>query len=294
MTNRLRRAGAVALGLALATSAVACSAPATPAGDSQGTITLGFIPSWTDGRSTAHLLAHHLEEWGYTVEMEELSEPGPLYAGLAKGDVDIYPSAWPEVTHKSFMDRYSADVEDLGAYYDNAKLTWAVPEYSQMRSIEDVAGMADVLDRRIIGIEPGAGLTKASAESVIPQYGLDDFTLVTSSTTAMLAELKKATDQNNEIVVTLWRPFWANSAFGMRDLDDPKGALGEAEALHFLARDGFADDHPDLAAWIGKIKMNDEQYGSLEDTVVNQFDEGQEAQAVEQWLKDNPKVLPEK
>lgn len=38
--------------------------------------------------------------------------------------------------------------------------------------------------------------------------------------------------------------------------------------------------------------MTDEQFGSLEDMVVNQFDDGQEAEAVEKWLEENPDVLP--
>ena len=300
-TTGIRKFGIAALGVTMTAALAACGTDeptATEAtGDAgtedKGTITLGFIPSWTDGRSTAYLLENKLEEMGYTVEMEELSEPGPLYAGLAQGDVDMYPSAWPEVTHASYMEEYSDDIEDLGSYYDNAKLTWAVPEYSEITSIADIPNYAEELENRIIGIEPGAGLTKASQEQVIPQYGLDDWELVTSSTTAMLAELSKAVENEEEIVVTLWRPFWANSEFGMRDLEDPEGALGESEGLHFLARSGFSDDHPEAAEWISELQLNDEQYGSLEDTVVNQIEEGQEAEAVEAWLEDNADALPE-
>ena len=74
------------------------------------------------------------------IEMKTLTEAGPLYTGLAQGDVDIYPSAWPELTHAEYMDTYGDDIEDLGAYYDNAKLTIAVPEYSELNSIADLAG----------------------------------------------------------------------------------------------------------------------------------------------------------
>src|SRR5699024_1205477 len=88
------------------------------------TITLGYIPSWTDGLSTAYLLDHFLSEAGYTVEHEELSEAGVLYTALAQSDVDIYPSAWPEVTHAEYMEQYGDQMEDLGTYYDNAELTF--------------------------------------------------------------------------------------------------------------------------------------------------------------------------
>ncbi|MDA4890367.1 MULTISPECIES: glycine betaine ABC transporter substrate-binding protein [Microbacterium] len=263
-----------------------------PGGD-KGTITLGFLPSWTDGLSTAYLLKDQLEKVGYTVEMKTLTEAGPLYTGLAQGDVDIYPSAWPELTHKSYMDKYGKDIEDLGAYYDNAKLTIAVPEYSELTSIEDLKGKAAQFDGKIIGIEPGAGLTKQTQESMLPEYGLEgEYELVTSSTAAMLTELKKATEAQKDIVVTLWRPFWANDAFPVKDLEDPKGAMGDPEALHFLATKGFTEKFPEAAELIEGIKLDDEQYGALEDLVVNQYDEGQEAEAVAEWVSKYPDAFP--
>lgn len=256
-------------------------------------ITLGFIPSWTDGRSMGNLLKGQLEDMGYTVSTEELGDPGPLYVGLAQGDVDIYPSAWPEVTHSTYMEEYGDQIDSLGAYYDGAVLTWAVPEYSQMQSIADIPQFADELGNRIIGIEPGAGLTRVSQEDVIPGYGLEGFELVTSSTAAMLAELQTKIAAEEEVVVTLWRPFWANAEYPVRDLEDPEGALGETESLHFLARKGFAEEYPDIAEWIADVKLDDQQYGSLEDTVVNKYEEGQEAEAIQEWIDANPDVLPE-
>lgn len=255
-------------------------------------ITLGIIPSWTDGLSTAYLWKNVLEGEGYDVEIEELADAAPLYAGVAQGDVDVYPSAWPEVTHQEYMAQYEEDIEDLGTYYEGAKLTFAVPEYSDIDSIADLTDHADDLDGKIYGIEPGAGLTRTTKESVMPTYGLeDDFQLVESSTTAMLAQLKKSTDAQEDVVVTLWRPFWANAEFPVKDLEDPEGALGEAEGLHELARAGFAEDHPEVAEMMGKLVLDDDQYGSLEDMVVNEYGQGKEAEAVEAWVEANPDVL---
>ena len=253
----------------------------------KGTITLGFLPSWTDGLSTAYLLQDQLGKLGYDVKMKTLTEAGPLYAGLAQGDVDLYPSAWPELTHAEYMTKYADSIEDLGAYYDNAKLTIAVPEYSDIDSIEDLAGKGADFSGKIVGIEPGAGLTKQTVK-MLSAYGLDgEYSLLTSSTAAMLTELKSATEKQEDIVVTLWRPFWANDAFPVKDLEDPKGAMGEAEGLHFLGTKGFAKEFPEAAALIEKIRLDDEQYGSLEDLVVNQYGEGKEADAVDAWLEQN-------
>lgn len=255
-------------------------------GGDKGTITIGFLPSWTDGLSTAYLLQDQLEKIGYDVEMKTLTDAGPLYAGLAQGDVNIFSSAWPEITHAEYMKKYSGQIEDLGTYYDNAKLTIAVPEYSDLESIEDLAGRGSEFGGKIIGIEPGAGLT-AQTQKMLPEYGLDgEYQLVTSSTAAMLTELKSATEKQEDIVVTLWRPFWANDAFPVKDLEDPKGAMGESEGLHFLGTEGFAAEYPEAADLIAQIVLSDEQYGSLEDLVVNQYGEGQEADAVDAWLEE--------
>jgi len=282
-----------ALGVAASLTLAGCSgdgAGGTSGGsgdaEDKGTITLGFLPSWTDGLSTAYLLQDQLEKIGYTVEMKTLTEAGPLYTGLAQGDVDMYPSAWPELTHAEYMDKYGDDIEDLGKYYENAKLTLAVPEYSELTSIEDLVGKGAEFDGKIYGIEPGAGLT-TQTQKMLPEYGLDsEYELVTSSTAAMLTELKTATDKQEDIVVTLWRPFWANDVFPVKDLEDPKGAMGKAEGLHFLGTKGFAEEFPEAAELIEQIKLDDEQYGALEDLVVNEYGEGKEADAVDAWLKE--------
>ncbi|TPW70100.1 glycine betaine ABC transporter substrate-binding protein [Schumannella sp. 10F1B-5-1] len=292
-TSRLRRGIALAAAASVALGLAACSSGSDDAGSDGdlGTITLGYIPSWTDGLSTAYLLQDQLEKIGYDVEMKELTEAAPLYTGLANGDVDIYPSAWPEVTHAAYMKKYGDDIEDLDTYYDNAKLTIAVPSYTDIDSIDELAGNAKKFDGKIYGIEPGAGLTGVTKDSMMPEYGLDgDYELVTSSTAAMLTELQKAIDDKKDIVVTLWTPFWANSSFDVKTLKDPKGAMGESEGLHFLATKGFSDEFPEAADYIKNIKLDDDQYGSLEDTVVNQYDKGEEADAIDAWLAKNPKA----
>ncbi|SJN38528.1 L-proline glycine betaine ABC transport system permease protein ProW (TC 3.A.1.12.1) [Microbacterium esteraromaticum] len=259
-----------------------------PSGDAKGTITMGFLPAWTDGLSTAYLLADQLEKLGYDIDMEDVVDAGPLYTALAQGDVDMYPSAWSEVTHASYMEEYGDKIEDLGTYYDGAVLTMAVPEYmTDINSIEDLNDNVELFDGKIIGIEPGAGLTKATQEKVIPEYKLDDYELVTSSTGGMLATLDTAVAAEKPIVVTLWRPFWANSAWPMKDLKDPKGALGDTEGLHFLGKLGFAEEFPEAADFIEKVKLTDEQYGELEGLVTSDDYKDKSAEAVDKWIEDN-------
>lgn len=300
MMKKSQLTGVLALAAAASLALVGCTSGNTPAGesggdsDSKGTITLGFLPSWTDGLSTAYLLENQLGKLGYEVKMEELVDAGVLYTGLANGDVDMYPSAWSEVTHAKYMDEYGDKIEDLGYYYEGASLTIAVPEYmTDINSLEDLAGQADLFGGEIIGIEPGAGLTAQTQDVMMPEYGLDgDYELVTSSTAAMLATLQSKIDKEEPIVVTLWRPFWANAAFPVKDLKDPKGGMGDTEALHFLGTLGFSAEFPEAAEYIAKIKLDDDAYGALEGLITGDEFKGNPKGAVEEWLKDNADAFP--
>lgn len=297
--KKTRLTGMLALGAAASLVLAGCSSGgggSDETGESTGggdTITLGFIPSWTDGLSTAYLLANQLEHLGYEVEMEELTEAGVLYAGLSQGDVDIYPSAWSEVTHADYMAEFGDDIEDLGSYYDNASLTIAVPSYTDINSLEELAANADKFGGEIVGIEPGAGLTGVTENSMMPAYGLEDsYTLLTSSTATMLTALGDAIDKEEDIVVTLWRPFWAYNEFDVKDLEDPLGAMGESEGLHFLGKLGFSEQYPDIAELIAGIQLDDAAYGSLEGLVTGGDYEGDPAGAVEAWIAENPDAFP--
>ena len=183
-------AAVAALGLALTGCSQEASKDDGSGGGDKGDIKLGYVTGWTDGQSISLLLEDQLGKMGYNVETETFNDAAVLYAGVANGDIDMYPSSWPEVTHKQYIDEYGDDLEDLGAYYDNAVLTIAVPKYMKdINSIEDLKGKGKDFGGEIIGIEPGAGLTKATKE-MLPEYGLDgEYELVTSSTAAMLTEL---------------------------------------------------------------------------------------------------------
>jgi len=254
----------------------------------KGTITLGYIDGWTDGQSMTYLVANQLEKLDYDVDIQPLTDNGPMYAGLANGDIDIWASAWPEVTQASYWEEFGDDLESHSVWYDNAVLTIAVPSYSSIDSMDDLADNADLFDGEIIGIEPGAGLTEVTQSSMMQAYGLDDWTLATSSTAAMLTVLGNAIDKQEEVVVTLWRPFWAYSSYDIKDLEDPKGAMGDPEGLHIISPAGFGTAHPDIAELLAGIQLSDEAYGALESLITSDEYEGDSEGAVERWLSENP------
>lgn len=291
MKNRRGRVVAtLALGLILAMTGVlatGCSSDGTTNGSAgeAGTIRIGWIP-WDEDVAVTYLWKHILEEEGYAVELTQL-DVAPVFEGVASGDLDLFLDAWLPSTHSDYWAKYGDRMEDLATWYDNGLLTWAVPTYVDADSLEDLASMADEFDGRIVGIEPGSGLMRVSREAVVPGYGLDDYELIEGSTPAMLAELERAIEDGDSVVVTLWRPHWAYSVYDIKDLEDPQGLLGEAEEIHALARQGFADANPEVAEWMGAFSMNDEQLASLEDLVLNEYGAGREEEAVAEWLSDS-------
>lgn len=286
--NSLTKVAALALSVTVA--ATACGGGGADKGGSgaaEKKITIGWVSGWDEDLVATHLWKRILEDKGYQVELKNL-DTAPLYAGMAKGDIDLFLDSWLPVTHEDYWKRYGDKLEKLGVWYDNAKLTIAVPNYSDLKSLDDLKGKGGQYNGKIFGIEASSGLQRISSTKMLPGYGInDEFKVIPSSTAAMLTELKKATSAQQPIVVTLWRPHWAYAALPIRDLADPKGAMGQAEEVTTVGRKDFSKDFAEVAAWLKKFRMDDKQLGSLEDLAINKY-KGQEAKAIDEWLKANP------
>jgi glycine betaine/proline transport system substrate-binding protein len=291
MTHRTRRTTATAAtGFSLALVLTACGgsteeSDAAAPGDQQD-VTIAIHNGWDEGIAVSYLWANLLEQEGYSVDLE-MADPGVVYTGIAGGGYDVNFDMWLPITHEDYLDQYGADLEQLGAWYDDAKLTIAVNESSPITSLDELGASADDFGNRLVGIEPGAGLTRITRDKVIPAYGLEGLEFIESSTPAMLAELTGAVDQERDIAVTLWRPHWAYEAFPIRDLEDPEGALGEAERIEMVGRTGFATDFPQLTAWLAEFTLTDEQLFSLENIMFNENEGTDNEASVGQWLEAN-------
>ena len=293
MRHRRRRwlAALVAALSAVALVAAGCGGRQSQTGTGQQskTINIGYI-SWDENIANAHLFKVLLEKKGYKVNLTQL-DAGPTYAGLAQGSVDLFQDAWLPSTHGDYWAQYKNKLEDLGLWYNQATLNLAVPNYvTDVNSIADLKTHAAKFDNAITGIDPGAGETRITKDQVIPQYGLQDMKLNTSSSTAMLAALDKAVKEQKPIVVNLWHPHWAYAKYPLKDLQDPMGAMGKAEELHSIGRQNFSRDFPDVADMVKKFHVTDEQLAGLENA-VSQAPKGQEDQAAQQWADHNPQVV---
>lgn len=241
---------------------------ASSSGGEKGEIRVAVFNGWPEGEAVSYLWKHVLEREGYSVRFE-YADAGPAFAGLSTGDYDIAFDGWLPTTHAAYLEKYGDSLTDLGAWNDEAKLTIAVNKDAPIDSLDQLASHADTFGNRLVGIEPGAGLTAATQEKVIPAYGLHGLDFVTSSTPAMLAELTAAMAAGDDIAVTLWRPHWAYDQFELKDLADPKNTLGAAESLHSIGRADFAAAFPEIAGWVKDFALSSELLYSLENALFN-------------------------
>ncbi|MEO3975321.1 ABC transporter permease/substrate binding protein [Streptomyces sp. CAU 1734] len=252
-------------------------------------VTIGYIP-WDEGIASTFLWKEVLERRGFTVDTKQL-EAGALYTGLAGGQLDFQTDGWLPVTHAQYWKKYGNRLEDLGSWYGPTSLELAVPSYVQgIDSLDDLRGRSDTFKGRIIGIEPSAGMMGLLKDKVLGEYGLrGEYEVVDGSTPGMLAELKRAYRKKEPVVVTLWSPHWAYSGHDLRKLKDPRGAWGEGDGVHTIARKGFSADQPEIGKWLKNFTMTEKELTGLE-ARIQETGKGEEQAAVRSWLKDNPGV----
>ncbi|MGW3019386.1 ABC transporter permease/substrate binding protein [Streptomyces longwoodensis] len=296
---RPRPAVAVACVAALALVAGGLGVFGGPSGAAEATgenvgrgkeVKLGYIP-WDEGIASTYLWKEILEQRGFKVTTTQYAA-GPLYTGLATGQLDVQTDAWLPTTHAEYWQKYGERLDDLGQWYGPTSLELTVPSY-----VKDVNSLADLKNKsaefhgRIVGIEPSAGMMGLLKDKVLKEYGLQgSYEVVDGSTPAMLAELKRAYAKKQPVLVTLWSPHWAYAQYGLKKLKDPRGAWGKGDGVHTVARQGFAEDNPEAARWLKDFSMTEQQLTDLE-ARIQQAGKGKEQDAARAWLADHPGLL---
>ncbi|OWR32977.1 glycine/betaine ABC transporter [Saccharibacillus sp. O23] len=124
------------------------------------------------------------------------------------------------------------------------------------------SSLGDQVSHKITGIDPGAGIMTA-AQKAIDDYGLDDWTLLESSGSAMTATLDKAIRKKEPIIVTGWTPHWMFAKYDLKYLEDPKKSFGEAEEIHTIARTGLKADKPEAYQFLDNFAWNEDEMGEM-------------------------------
>ncbi|KKI91877.1 glycine/betaine ABC transporter [Bacillus sp. SA1-12] len=151
------------------------------------------------------------------------------------------------------------------------------------------ASVGEAVDYKITGIDPGAGIMKATS-AAIEKYELSDWELIEGSGAAMTAALKKAYDDEEPIIITGWTPHWMFSKFDLKYLEDPKGAYGEAEDIHSIARNGLAEDLPGVHKVLDQFHWTPDDMGIVMSAIQDGTSPEEAAAA---WVEDHADKVAE-
>ncbi|WP_328556524.1 ABC transporter permease/substrate binding protein [Streptomyces sp. NBC_00358] len=268
---------------------VKSASAATPA-EAKRPLDVAWFP-WDEDVAVTYLWKNVLARRGYTIDLKQM-DVGPVYTGLASGDLDLNFDAWLPYAQSNYWDQHKKDLNDLGTWYKPTSLEVAVPSYvKDVKSLADLKGKSKTFGGKIIGIEPGTGEMNLLKKKVLPGYALDkEYKVVDGSTPAMLAELKRAYAKKEPVAVVLWSPHWAYSAYRLTKLADDRKLFGEGNTIRTISSKKFPGQYPKLTEWIRNFRMSEAELGGLE-SEIKQRGQGHEEDAVAAWLKEHPYMV---
>ncbi|MBO1306448.1 ABC transporter permease/substrate binding protein [Enterococcus sp. 669A] len=251
----------------------------------KGTVNLSYV-EWDTEVASTNVVGEVLKEMGYQVTLTPLDN-AIMWESVASGETDGMVAAWLPSTHKAQYAQYKDQIDDLGVNLEGAKVGLVVPDYMDVNSIED---LSDQANKTITGIEPGAGVVNA-AENTLKEYpNLADWNISTSSSGAMTVALGQAVKNKQPIVITGWSPHWMFAKYGLKYLEDPKNAMGEAESIHTMARHGLEDDMPEVYNVLDNFNWTKDDM----ETVMLAINEGQDpTDAAKDWIEAHPEQVAE-
>lgn len=257
---------------------------AMPAHAEDNTISMGTM-SWEDLTPITDITKKVLEDAGYTVKVTSFSEWGIAYAALTKGDTQIMVSQTDYVA-QDYWNKNKNKLEKISPVSHGLYQGIAVPKYVPIDSIDQLNANADKFGGKIIGIEPGSGLMRDTANAV-KAYNLK-LQLVEGSTAAMTAALASAEERKDWIAVTLWEPSWMAQKYDIKWLKDPKDIFPPPQSYYWIGQKGFVESHPHAREIIASV------YVPLADiTSINtEVKDGKSMDdAVADWIKSHADLI---
>ncbi len=213
------------------------------------TARLAYV-EWARAVAITHVAGAILEKKGYKVKLQSVANAA-MWASVASGDSDALLCAWLPVTHADLYAEYQSKFVDLGPNYTGAKLGFVVPSYVTIDSIPEMAAHIDQFDGKIIGIDPGAGMSKAVDKAIAENTsGLGKFKHITGTDAIMVASLQQAIKQKKWIVVPGWQPHWMFGQWELKILQDPDKIFGGEETINTIVRKDLEKDDPELFAFL--------------------------------------------
>lgn len=249
-------------------------------------IRIGYVQSWPSSSLTTKLAAQVLrKDLHKNVKLLALSA-GPMYQGIASGDLDAMLTAWLPKTHAQYYNKLWSKMINLGPNLLGTRLGLAVPKYVKVNSIAGLKGKEGEFNHRVVGVGSGAGIN-INTKKAIKQYGLN-MHLVPSSTAAMAASLKRAIREKKPIVVTAWAPLWIWSRFDLKFLKDPKDVYGRAGYVSTLVNPSLPKKDPTVYRFLDRFHVSLQDIDGMEAETQKGMSE---QKAIDKWLSNHQKEV---
>jgi len=231
-----------------------------------GHIALGFHDA------SARVVESVLERHGHRVERSAAPHE-EMFRRMGRGEVDLLVSAWLPASHGTYLEPFENDVRKLTVLY-SPYCIWGVPDYVSA----EVAGVADLLrapalermERRIQGINPGAGISRFS-QAIVERYGLaaGGYHFETGSEADCFDRFEAAVAEKRWVVVPLWQPQYLHARYTIRALEEPLGLLGGTDAATLIVRrDAEARVGAAALADLAALQLGNARVSALEDALV--------------------------
>lgn len=248
--------------------------------------------AWAGALARTPMVKMVLEEAGYTVNDTQV-EGGAMWSSVASGDAAFMTASWLPITQQTYWEKYEEDVEVVGEFVAQAPLGLTVPSYMDVESIKDLKGnkeLGESVEWKVTGIDPGAGVQQNS-QKAIDEYGLEKWELTSSSEAAMLSELKSKINDEEPIVVPLWKPHWAFAELDLKMLKDPKKIYGgDGDRIEAVASKSFKEDSP--GAYEVMKRFTEDYNAELENELLVAINGGTDAKkAASNYLDEHPDLL---
>jgi glycine betaine/proline transport system substrate-binding protein len=190
-------------------------------------------------------IAGFILEHGYGYKVEYMpGETIPLFAGLARGDIDINMEVWIANQKEAYDKAIKAgQVVDLGSNFPDSWQGWLVPTYMikgdpkrgikpmapDLKSIEDLPKYwklfkdpEDPSKGRFFNSVPGWECTKINTKK-LKAYGLDKYynDFITGSDAALNGSMAAAFKKGEPWLGYYWAPTWVLGILDMTPIEEP-------------------------------------------------------------------------
>lgn len=247
------------------------------------------VPSWTSTVPPTKIASLILEDMGYEVEEVE-ADAGAVYAGLARGDVDVFMDSWFPAQEHYIEEDYSDDIEDIATSYDKAGSGFAVPEYMEdINDVGDLIGREDEFNNEILSIGKGDPATE-NLDKVIDGYDLD-VKQVNSSEGGMMAEVIRKMEKEEPVLFYGWHPHSMFNKYDVKLLtNEETPEWFKDSSVHVVVNKEWKKSNPEVYEFLQNwsIPLDD-----IEE-MIRKIDEKEDPEEVAQeWIDDHQDEVDE-